>query len=433
MDYGQYLDQITYLLFLKMASTKAGGKAGSAWSLLEEQPVAGLTSVYETLLGELGSAESEVSAIFAGARSEFASDASLRTLMTELNSLEWESLERDVQADAFEYLLDQAASEGKKGAGQYFTPRVLTKAIVACLKPGYFEGDSEVLDPAAGTGGFLIAAHEWLVRQSGTSTKIKYRGNELVQRPRRLALMNGQLHDIRDFAVTLGDALQSPASDASRIILANPPFGSQGHQIPDRKDFWFRTTNKQANFVQHIVQSLGQGGRAAIVVPDSSLFGETARGLLPEMLRRCKLHTVLRLPDGTFAPYTAGTKTNVLFLSNENPSSDVWIYDARSRESAGRKPLGATELAEFVDVYGPDAHGRSPRSESQSPSKRWTKFTAGDVEQVQYELDRLEWRSTAEDVSVPESEELLREARDQLDVALRSLERLQSILVDNDA
>ncbi len=424
VDYGQYLDQLTYLLFLKMWDSDESA-TDSSWATLERAIPSEILTTYERELARLANRDDLVGAIFAGARSEFTSGDALARLIKLIDELRWNDLDRDVQADAFEYLLEQAAAEGKKGAGQYFTPRSLMRSIVACVKPGAVSTDVIIGDPAAGTGGFLITANEWATDNIPQRRALRYWGRELVQRPRRLALMNAMLHGLDGATIELGDALAAETSAVSAdVILANPPFGSQGSQIPPRGDFWFRTSNKQANFIQQIALSLSEVGRAAVVVPDNCLFGDVARGLMPELVQRVDLHTVLRLPDGTFSPYTSGTRTNVLFFTNARPTTSTWIYDARTREHAGRRPLEKGELDEFVKCFGTDPLSVSHRTESDSAAGRWKRFDLSELRDCAYEIDRLPWRMATPPRHQANHLKPLLEARAEMESALRQIDAL---------
>ncbi len=231
----------------------------------------------------------------------------------------------DVKGAAFEGLLEKAASEGKKGAGQYFTPRVLIQSIVRVMQPDpRGKADFKICDPACGTGGFLVCAYEWLFEKTkgafdrADAKRIRtstYFGQDLVARPRRLALMNLYLHNVEP-QIKLGDTIyEPPGSEKFDCILTNPPFGTKGaNQAPDREDFTIETSNKQLNFVQHVVNTLKPGGRAAIVLPDNCLFEGKAGEVFEILMQDCNLHTVLRLPRGTFTPYSQGVKANVIFF-----------------------------------------------------------------------------------------------------------------------
>ena len=367
VDYGDYIEQITYLLFLKMADERSLQlPKGCDWPTLADRSGTALIEFYTDLLRKLGQQSGILGDIYAKSQNRFNNPVNLKRLINLIAETEWTSLGVDVKAQAYEGLLEKAASEGKKGAGQYFTPRVLIQAIVRCMRPDpRVRADFTICDPACGTGGFLVAAYEWLMTQTkggaldrDLAKRIKknaYRGQELVERPRRLALMNLYLHGIEP-KIALGDTIyEAPATDRFDVILTNPPFGTKGaNQAPNREDFTVETSNKQLNFVQHILTVLKPGGRAAVVLPDNCLFADQAGEVFKILCEDCELHTVLRLPRGTFTPYSQGVKANVVFFTKGYPTERVWIYDARSNVPGITKkdrPLTAEHLAEFEKCY----------------------------------------------------------------------------------
>ena len=335
IDYGDYIEQLTYLLFLKMADERGIELPRDCdWPTLYKQTGTGLIDHYIDALRTLGKQSGLLGDIFAGAQSRFNNPVNLKRMLTLINETEWTALDVDVKAQAFEGLLEKAASEGKKGAGQYFTPRVLIKSIVRCMKPDpRAHKEFTIGDPACGTGGFLVAAYEWLIDETkgalerDVAKRIKkstYFGNDLVERPRRLALMNLYLHGLEP-EITLGDAIyEVPSSQRFDCILTNPPFGTKGaNQAPEREDFTIGTSNKQLNFLQHALMVLKPGGRAAIVLPDNCLFEGKAGEVFEIVMQDCNVHTILRLPRGTFSPYSQGVKANVIFLQKGLPTENV--------------------------------------------------------------------------------------------------------------
>jgi len=382
IDYGDYIEQITYLLFIKMADER-GVKLpkGCDWPALSKQSGTELSDGYIDILRKLGKEPGLLSDIFAGAQSRFANPVGLKKLIGLIDEVEWTALDVDVKAQAFEGLLEKAASEGKKGAGQYFTPRLLIQAIVRCMKPDpRAHKEVAICDPACGTGGFLMCAYEWFMEETkggavdrALARRIKsetYFGQELVERPRRLALMNLYLHGLEPH-IKLGDSIyEVPDSRRFDVVLTNPPFGTKGaNQAPEREDFTVSTSNKQLNFVQHVMTILKPGGRAAVVLPDNCLFADQAGEVFKLLAEDCDLHTVLRLPNGTFSPYSPGTKTNVVFFTKGRPTGRVWIYDARTNVPAITKkdrPLAAEHFAAFEKCYGQDPNGGAKRSPKDS-------------------------------------------------------------------
>src|SRR3989475_6522998 len=380
IDYGGYTAQLTYLLFLKMADEKAVViPKGCGWESLKALSGTKLTDHYNDVLRKLRESEGLLGPIFTQPTSRFNKPVNLRRLIDMIDEEEWSSLGVDVKGAAFEGLLEKAASEGKKGAGQYFTPRPLIQSICRVMKPDpRGKQDFTIDDPACGTGGFLVGSYEWLVDASkgvfdrSEARRIRaatYYGQDLVPRPRRLALMNLYLHGVEPH-IYLGDTIYEPdRGERYDVVLTNPPFGTKGaNQAPDRDDFTIETSNKQLNFVQHVLTALKPGGRAALVLPDNCLFEGKAGEAFEILMQDCNLHTVLRLPRGTFTPYSQGVKANVIFFQKGRPTEETWIFDARSNVPGITKkdrPLTAQHFAEFEAAYGKDPNGRAKRKEAE--------------------------------------------------------------------
>lgn len=463
IDYGDYIEQLTYLLFIKMADErdielpsyseldKASRKMIAVpceWQYLRKQSGTQLLAHYTKVLTELGQQTGILGDIFAGAQNRFTNPVNLARLVQLVDETDWTALDTDVKAAAFEGLLEKAAAEGKKGAGQYFTPRLLIDAIVRCMKPDpRVHKQFTIMDPACGTGGFLVAAYEWLKgetrgafdRDLAKRVRTKtYYGQELVQRPRRLALMNMYLHLVEPH-IMLGDSIyDEPTGQRFDIILTNPPFGTRGaNQAPVRDDFVVQTSNKQLNFVQHVMTLLKPGGRAAIVVPDNVLFANQAGEVFEILMEDCDLHTVLRCPRGTFSPYSEGTKTNVIFFTKGRPTERVWIYDARAnvpKITKKSRPLTARHFTEFERCYGSDPNGGGKRSAADSPDERWKSFNLDEIKRHHYKLDALKWIRDEElddTDEMAEPEELITTAMEELQLALDDLADMQQLL-END-
>lgn len=445
IDYGDYIEQITYLLFLKMADERGVELPPACdWSHLKLLSGVELTEDYPRMLRDLGKQSGILGDIFAGAQSRFTNPVNLRKLISLIDETEWTSLDVDVKAEAFEGLLEKAASEGKKGAGQYFTPRLLIQSMMRCIKPDpRVKPEFTIGDPACGTGGFLIAAYEWLKDElrkekvapdRDTQKRIRektYFGQELVARPRRLALMNLYLHNVSP-KIALGDSIYEVYSGPKfDVVITNPPFGNRGaNQAPEREDFTVTTSNKQLNFIQHIFTILKPGGRAAVVVPDNVLFADQAGEVFKILMQDCDLHTVLRLPRGTFTPYTPGTKTYVIFFTKGKPTKQVWLYDGRANVPGITKkdrPLSKAHFEDFELCYGDDPNGQSPRTETE----RFRCFGIEEIKKREYKLDGFKWikdesLDDADDLGEPE--EIITEAVTQLTAAIDELNQVLKLL-----
>jgi type I restriction enzyme M protein len=450
IDYGDYIEQLTYLLFLKMIEEKGAEIPPEySWAVLREKSGTELTDHYMTTLRKLGEKKGMLGDIYAGAMSRFSNPVNLKRLVNLIDEVEWTGLNVDVKAAAYEGLLEKSASEGKKGAGQYFTPRILIQCIVRCMKPDPRKSkDFTIHDPAAGTGGFLMCAYEWLIEETrgrldrDDAKRIlnsTYSGTELVPRPRRLALMNLYLHGIQA-NIYLGDAIYEPKKGKPYdVVMTNPPFGTKGaNQAPNRDDFTVSTSNKQLNFVQHVMSILKPGGRAAVVVPDNVLFADQAGEVFKILTEDCDLHTVLRLPNGTFTPYSPGTKTNVIFFTKGFHTENVWIYDARTNVPGITKkdrPLTLQHFAEFEFCYGKNPEGHSKRDPKQSKEDRWRSFGISEVKARDFKIDSLKWLkddSLNTGDEFPDPEELATEAISELESTIQNLSEIIRLL-GNDA
>ncbi|MCK4463795.1 MAG: SAM-dependent DNA methyltransferase [Candidatus Omnitrophica bacterium] len=447
IDYGDYIEQLTYLLFLKMAEERGADIPKEySWSVLREKSGTELTDFYTDVLRGLGKQKNTLGQIYGGAISRFSNPVNLKKLINLIDETEWTSLNVDVKAAAYEGLLEKSASEGKKGAGQYFTPRILIQSIVRCMKPDPRKiKDFTIHDPAAGTGGFLVCAYEWLIehtkggfeREDAKRIMTKtYSGTELVARPRRLALMNLYLHGIHG-DIALGDSIYEPLRKKQyACVLTNPPFGTKGaNQAPARDDFTVSTSNKQLNFIQHVVNVLKPGGRAAMVLPDNCLFEDKAGEVIKNLMEDCNLHTVLRLPRGTFTPYSQGVKANVIFFQKGMTTENVWIFDARSNVPSVTKkerPLSAKHFEEFENCYGksPDAKGKR---EDLGDSGRFRCFHIDQIKERGHKLD-ITWlrdESLDDPDDLPEPQDLASEAITELETVVDSLKEIVAGLENN--
>jgi type I restriction enzyme M protein len=449
IDYGDYIEQLTYLLFLKMADEKGidipmKDDKEYDWNSLKGLSGNALTDHYVELLRVLRESEGILGDIFAQSMPRFNNPVNLKRLITMIDEEEWTELEVDVKAAAFEGLLEKAASEGKKGAGQYFTPRPLIQSIVRVMKPDpRVSPHFRICDPACGTGGFLVSAYQWLIEETDGVLDRKdykrirtqtYYGQDLVPRPRRLALMNLFLQGLEP-KIYLGDAIYEPErGERYDCVLTNPPFGTRGaNQAPDRDDFTIETSNKQLNFVQHVLQTLKPGGRAAMVLPDNCLFEGKAGEVFEILMQDCNVHTVLRLPRGTFTPYSQGVKANVVFFQKGLPTEHTWIFDARSNVPGVTKkerPLTAQHFTEFEQCYGDDPDGNSRRTDL-GMEGRFRKFSLDEIKERDYKLDITWLKDESLEEDLPEPDFLANEAITELEAVVGDLRDILQTLEEN--
>jgi type I restriction enzyme M protein len=470
LSYQDYLEQLTFLLFLKMSDERAqligavdAVPEGYRWNDLADPQMDGarLEEHYRETLRRLGEAGGMLGLIFRKSQNKIQDPAKLRQLIVELIGKEqWLSMASDVKGDAYEGLLERNAQDVKGGAGQYFTPRPLIDAIVECIQPRPGE---LIMDPACGTGGFLLAAHNYLNRPELDRDQKKFlrynalRGIELVDGVSRLCAMNLFLHgigpddDAHEPPIKTADSLRNEPTTKAEVVLTNPPFGKKSSitVVNDegdsdretisysRPDFWTTTSNKQLNFVQHIKSLLKVHGRAAVVLPDNVLFeggaGETVRR---KLLHECDLHTILRLPTGIF--YAQGVKSNVLFFDRK-PGSDVaatkevWFYDLRTNQHFTLKTrrMARADLNEFVACYRPsERHLRKPTWSDQVVDGRWRSFGIDEImsrDKVSLDIFWLRDESLEDSANLPEPHVLAQEIADDLRSAL---EEMEGILID---
>lgn len=455
VTYHQYVTELTYLLFLKMAKetgTEDQLPVGYRWDDLEAKAAPNRLEFYKLLLIHLGGHGSTlVKEIFANASSFIKKPATLSTLVVEIDKLDWYSARQEGLGDLYEGLLEKNANEKKSGAGQYFTPRPLIDSMVEVMKPTL---DDVIQDPAAGTGGFLIAANRyvrehsdpdsWTEAQQRKYSRNTFYGMEHVQDAHRLALMNLMLHglasDPKAAGIRYGDTL-SPEGEAlpkATLILTNPPFGTKkGGGLPSRTDFTFPTSNKQFCFLQHIYRGLKAGGRAAVVLPDNVLFeGSVGKQIRTDLMDKCNLHTILRLPTGIF--YAQGVKTNVLFFTrgatDKGNTKETWVYDMRSNvpQFGKRTQLTRTHFKEFETAFGRDPLGQAKSLKKRIDTGEQGRFRRFTREWIAERGDNLDigWR---QDDGEGDKDELFdptilaREAMDELE---RAFEELRGILAE---
>lgn len=482
ITYYQYVSELSYLLFLKIAQENGSEKLipkGYRWTDLESHEKEGLLGFYQEMLTHLGAhVKNEViREIYSFPTTVFSHSENLKAVVDGISKMEWHQVGKDGFGDLYSGLIDKSAQDTRSGAGQYFTPRSLVNTIVRLIKPNL--GDL-IQDPAAGSGGFLVSADSYIRnRFPGEKYKTnppKYQGVEIEKNTRRICLMNTFLHDL-DANIIYGDALTDDAAelDKADVIVANPPFGNKaGGQRPLRSDIPFPNTNKQLAFLQHIYLGLRAGGRAAVVLPDNVLF-ESGVGteVRRDLMNKCNLHTILRLPTGIF--YAQGVKTNVLFFTKgsdkdkhqqENCTENIWVYDLRTNMSSfgKRTPFGNSDIGFAPEEFGTDPHlgafekvfGENPDGTSERTEGEYS-FGAQDIELDQEDAgenqgvsERLahsrwrcfsrEWIANNKDdsldiswlkdknslnaVGLPKPGVLIREAKEELEAALSELESL---------
>ena len=458
VSYGDYVEQLTYLLFLKMddENVQQLGKASTIpndlnWRSLHGRDGDDLETHYRHILTELGKTAGLIGVIFRKAQNKIQDPAKLRRLIDLIDGETWLGLDIDVKGEIYEGLLEKNAQDIKSGAGQYFTPRPLIKAMVDVMRPQ--PGDT-ICDPACGTGGFLLAAHDYIANRHGPLDRDQWQhlrskalnGWEIVDSAARLCVMNLYLHGIGanggSSPIRVADSLAADPGQRFEMVLTNPPFGKKSSvtfisdegetkresQTIVRDDFWTSTSNKQLNFVQHVKTILAMHGKAAVVVPDNVLFeggaGETIRR---KLLHECDVHTLLRLPTGIF--YAQGVKANVLFFdrkpASETPwTKTLWIYDLRTNINFTLKqnPLSRSDLDDFVTCYKPEnRHQRTATWSADDPIGRWRAFTYDELlarDKVNLDIFWLRDESLEDTANLPNPDILAIEIIEDLQAAL---------------
>ena len=460
-----YLEQLTYLLFLKMAEEYSnppfnrdiGIPDDCRWQTLTNKKGDELDKHYTYILTTLAEQKGTLQQIYTNAKNMISTPAMLARIIKMIDEENWSSMSTDVKGDIYEGLLQKVAEDVKTGAGQYFTPRSLISAMVKCVQP---QPNRTIVDPCCGSGGFLLAAKDYiednfsLDREQKQFLKFKtFRGWEIVPRTYRMCLMNLFLHNISDLdgvpPIERNDALTADPGERFDYVLTNPPFGKkssltytneEGEQdqedlVYNRQDFWATSSNKQLNFVQHIHTLLKTGGTAAVVVPDNVLFeggaGETVRRRLMET---CDLHTILRLPTGIF--YAQGVKANVIFFENrpaspERQTKEVWIYDYRTgiHHTLKQKPMREEDLHDFISCYNPG--NRQQRQETfseENPDGRWRRYSVEEIlARDKASLD-ITWIKTGEDISEVKLSDLLSEMKEKSANITEALAQLEELI-----
>ncbi|HRN73312.1 MAG TPA: class I SAM-dependent DNA methyltransferase [Ginsengibacter sp.] len=471
VGYGDYLEQLTYLLFLKMAdefskppyNRKRPIPKAYNWESLVAKKGADLDSHYITALRELSKAKGILGQIFTKSQNKIQDPAKLSKLIDMIDKEQWSTMGADVKGKIYEGLLEKNAEDTKSGAGQYFTPRALIRAMVACVRPKPMK---TIADPACGTGGFFLAAYDFIANPDNYSLDkeekefLKHKtffGNEIVASTRRLALMNLFLHNIGDFEsdsfISSADALVSDTGLRADYVLANPPFGKkssmtftndEGEQDSEdltynRQDFWVTTSNKQLNFLQHIHTMLKSDGHAAVVLPDNVLFeggaGETAR---KKLLETTTLHTILRLPTGIF--YKPGVKANVLFFDNkpaskEAQTKEIWFYDFRTNIhfTLKKNPMQFEDLKDFIECYHPANINKRKETyhPETNPDGRWRRFTRDEImerDKTSLDITWIKDKSLTDLDNLPDPDVLANDIIENLKSGIESFEEIMETI-----
>ncbi|HHT09626.1 MAG TPA: SAM-dependent DNA methyltransferase [Candidatus Atribacteria bacterium] len=449
VSYGDYVEQLTYLLFLKMADEQTQAPynkpssipQGLDWQSLIEKDGDALEIHYRHILESLGKEKGMLGVIFRKSQNKIQDPAKLKRLIELINDETWVGLDIDIKGDIYEGLLQKNAEDVKGGAGQYFTPRSLIKAMVEVVHP---EPEQTICDPACGTGGFILAAHDFISQNYQLDIDQKkflkfhtFKGKDIVDSVARLCVMNLFLHGIggEESPIEVGDSLISDPGERFDIVLTNPPFGKKSSitivngegksdretLVYERQDFWATSSNKQLNFLQHVKTITKMYGKVGIVVPDNVLFeggaGETVRR---KLLAESDVHTLLRLPTGVF--YAQGVKANVLFFdrrpASEKPwTTKLWIYDLRTNMHFTLKtnPLKYEDLKDFIKCYNPE--NRMERKETE----RFKAFSYDELiqrDKVSLDIFWLKDESLEDSENLPSPDILASEIVENLESAL---------------
>ena len=485
VSYGDYLEQITYLLFLKMVDELThppyskhlkmprikdveGNEIEDGdvcnWETLSQKRGSDLESFYVQMLRSLATEKGILGQIFTKSQNKIQDPAKLLKVIELIGKEQWTMVDADVKGDIYEGLLQKNAEDTKSGAGQYFTPRSLIKPMVACVQP---KPQKTICDPSCGTGGFFLSAYDFIETHYDLNREEKqflkhdtFYGNEIVANTRRMCLMNMFLHNIGEIdgetLISSADALISKDSRNYDYVLANPPFGKKSSMTStndagelqkqelsyNRQDFWASTSNKQLNFLQHIKSLLKVDGEAAVVLPDNVLFeggaGETVR---KEILNATDLHTILRLPTGIF--YAQGVKANVLFFDNKKASKnpwtkDVWFFDYRTNihHTLKKKTMQLADLSDFVECYNPQNRNKRKQTWSEdNPEGRWRKFSYEEIitrDKTNLDIFWLKDKSLADLDNLPDPDVLANEIIENIEASLESFRAIQETLEENE-
>ena len=444
IGFTDYITQLTYLLFLKMDDEnvqifgeESSIPEGYRWTDLIDLDGLDLVKQYEDTLEELSGQDNLIGTIYTKAQNKIDKPVYLKKVITLINEESWLVMDGDVKGAIYESILEKNGQDKKSGAGQYFTPRSLIQAMVDVARPQIGE---TVCDPACGTGGFLLAAYDYMKPQSSDKAKQDFLRNNALHGYDNTALvvtlasMNLYLHGIGTdrSPIICQDSLEKAPSTLVDVILANPPFGTRpaGSVEIDRQDFYVETKNNQLNFLQHMMVMLKNGGRAAVVLPDNVLFeggaGETIR---KELLKNFNLHTILRLPTGIF--YAQGVKANVLFFTKGTPTKDIWFFDYRTgvKHTLATNPMLRHHLDEFVECYKADninARTETYNAET-NPNGRWRKYDVDEVmkrDKTSLDISWIKLNDDDNDMSLAELMSNIQEKSDNISKAVAELQKL---------
>lgn len=444
IGFTDYITQLTYLLFLKMddENTETFGEEsaipeGFRWKDLLALDGLALIKQYEDTLNILQKEDNLIGTIYTKAQNKIDKPVYLKKVITLIDEEKWLVMDGDVKGAIYESILEKNGQDKKSGAGQYFTPRSLIQAMVDVTRPKIGE---TICDPACGTGGFLLAAYDYMKNQSQDKEKQDFLRNEALSGVDNTALvvtlasMNLYLHGVgtNRSPIVCQDSLEKAPESLVDVILANPPFGTRpaGSIEISRDDFYVDTKNNQLNFLQHIMVSLKQGGRAAVVLPDNVLFegnaGETVR---KELLKNFNLHTILRLPTGIF--YAQGVKANVLFFTKGTPTKEIWYFDYRTgvKHTLATNPMQRHHLDEFVECYCADDMGKRKETydAETNPNGRWRKFTLKEImarDKTSLDISWIKQGDETEDMSLAELLTTIQEKSNKIADAVTKLQEL---------
>lgn len=439
-----YLTQLTYLLFLKMDWERvnifeetSAIPVGYRWNDLIKENGEDLLRQYEKTLAELKKQDNLIGTIFTQAQNKITQPVYLRKVIDMIDKQQWLAMDSDLKGAIYENILEEVGQDTKSGTGEYFTPRALIQAMVDVIRPRITE---KVCDPACGTGGFLMAAYDYMKKQTEDKQKREFlntkaiHGTDITPLVVTLGSMNLYLHGIgKDSSpITCGDSLEKQPDVLYDVILANPPFGARpsGAVAIDRPDFYATTSNNQLNFLQHMMRLLKDGGRAAVVLPDNVLFEKNAGKIIRrKLLTEFNLHTILRMPTGIF--YKPGVKTNVLFFTKGTPTTNIWYYDYRTNihHTLKAHPLKRSDLDDFVACYHAEdiAQRQETYNAETNPNGRWRKFAAADFLQnpeVPMDVTWIKTENGDEDIPLAELLDTIQDKSSKIAEAVAQLQKL---------